>query len=133
MGIFVENNKVEQVAAKIRCETLKALLSYLGSKVGDNMSRIQPWNDMLNELTARLSKWKMKTLSIGGRLTLLKSVLELNSRKPSWVKWRKVLASKEKGRLGIYGEDGKLDNKAKYSHLSIWWDIIREIEHLKNN
>ncbi|GKF81184.1 hypothetical protein Tco_0239786 [Tanacetum coccineum] len=39
------------------------------------MSRIQSWNEIVNNIAARLSKWKMKTLSIGGRLTLLKSVL----------------------------------------------------------
>ncbi|GKC03132.1 RNA-directed DNA polymerase, eukaryota [Tanacetum coccineum] len=75
MGIYVANNKVDQVAAKIGYETQKAPFSYLGLKVGDLMSHIQPWDDMLNKLTARLSKWKMKTLSIEGRLTLLKSVL----------------------------------------------------------
>ncbi|GKD62672.1 RNA-directed DNA polymerase, eukaryota, reverse transcriptase zinc-binding domain protein, partial [Tanacetum coccineum] len=31
-------------------------------------------DDILNKLSTRLSKWKMKALSIGGRLTLLKSV-----------------------------------------------------------
>ncbi|GJU93707.1 hypothetical protein Tco_1318463 [Tanacetum coccineum] len=198
MGISVANIKVDQVAAKIRRETLKAPFSYLGSKVGDLMSHIQPWNDILNKLTSRLSKWKMKTLSIRGRLTLLKSVLgsmpiynmslfkvpmkvlqrmeaikchffngvDHNSRKPIWVKWSMVLAFKEKGGLGvsslyalnrallfkwvwrfhtqssslwarvikgIHGEDGKLDNKVKYSHPSIWLNIVREMEHLKNN
>ncbi|GJX14945.1 hypothetical protein Tco_0580893 [Tanacetum coccineum] len=39
------------------------------------MSRYQAWEDVINKVCSRLSKWKMKTLSIGGRLTLLKSVL----------------------------------------------------------
>nr|GEY74181.1 RNA-directed DNA polymerase, eukaryota, reverse transcriptase zinc-binding domain protein [Tanacetum cinerariifolium] len=47
-----------------------------GSKVGGSMSRIQSWNEIIDRVTARLSKWKMKTLSIGGKLTLLKSVLD---------------------------------------------------------
>ncbi|GJT28764.1 RNA-directed DNA polymerase, eukaryota, partial [Tanacetum coccineum] len=34
-----------------------------------------PWDESINKLKTRLSKWKLKTLSIGGRLTLLKSVL----------------------------------------------------------
>ncbi|GJY66996.1 hypothetical protein Tco_0469234 [Tanacetum coccineum] len=39
------------------------------------MSRHKAWDDTINKLTSRLSKWKANTLSIGGRLTLLKSVL----------------------------------------------------------
>ncbi|GJT41527.1 RNA-directed DNA polymerase, eukaryota [Tanacetum coccineum] len=39
------------------------------------MSRKSAWVGLVNKLQARLSKWKVKTLSIGGRLTLLKSVL----------------------------------------------------------
>ncbi|GJV02089.1 hypothetical protein Tco_1335658 [Tanacetum coccineum] len=33
------------------------------------------WDDVVNKLKSRLSTWKLKTLSIGGRLTLIKSVL----------------------------------------------------------
>nr|GEW55782.1 RNA-directed DNA polymerase, eukaryota [Tanacetum cinerariifolium] len=43
--------------------------------VGDNMSRLKAWDDIILKIKSRLSKWKVKTLSIGGRLTLLKSVL----------------------------------------------------------
>ncbi|GJY86569.1 hypothetical protein Tco_0500595 [Tanacetum coccineum] len=39
------------------------------------MSRIKTWDDVVDRVSSRLSKWKMKMLSIGGRLTLLKSVL----------------------------------------------------------
>nr|GEV53302.1 tubulin alpha-2 chain [Tanacetum cinerariifolium] len=44
-------------------------------KVGGCMSRIQSWNETIERTACRLSKWKLKTLSIGGRLDLLKSVL----------------------------------------------------------
>nr|GEZ34117.1 RNA-directed DNA polymerase, eukaryota [Tanacetum cinerariifolium] len=46
-----------------------------GSREGDLMSRIQSWHDVTEGMHTRLSKWKLKTLSIGGRLTLLKYVL----------------------------------------------------------
>nr|GFB19691.1 RNA-directed DNA polymerase, eukaryota, reverse transcriptase zinc-binding domain protein [Tanacetum cinerariifolium] len=107
MGIAMDVDRVEQAALKIGCVILKAPFSYLGSK--------------------------MKTLSIGRRLTLLKSVLgsipiyhmsifkvpmkvlhrmesirshffngtDLGSKKSIWVKWNNVLASKEKGGLGV--------------------------------
>nr|GEZ61363.1 RNA-directed DNA polymerase, eukaryota [Tanacetum cinerariifolium] len=34
-----------------------------------------PWSNTIQKVRARLSKWKVNTLSIGGRLTLLKSIL----------------------------------------------------------
>ncbi|GJU59172.1 RNA-directed DNA polymerase, eukaryota, reverse transcriptase zinc-binding domain protein [Tanacetum coccineum] len=39
------------------------------------MSRINSWDEVISKVSLRLSKWKLKVLSIGGRLTLLKSVL----------------------------------------------------------
>ncbi|GKE23199.1 RNA-directed DNA polymerase, eukaryota [Tanacetum coccineum] len=44
--------------------------------VGKCMSRHQAWDDTMLKLRSRLSNWKVKTLSIGGRLTLLKSVFD---------------------------------------------------------
>nr|GEX14542.1 RNA-directed DNA polymerase, eukaryota [Tanacetum cinerariifolium] len=75
MGIYVEGNKVEQAATKLGYLILTLPFSYLGTKVGGFMSRIQAWKEVVDKIKARLSRWKMKTLSIGGRLTLLKSVL----------------------------------------------------------
>ncbi|GJZ41946.1 RNA-directed DNA polymerase, eukaryota, reverse transcriptase zinc-binding domain protein [Tanacetum coccineum] len=44
-------------------------------KVGGAMSRIKSWDDVVAKVSSRLYKWKLKTLSIGDRLTLIKSVL----------------------------------------------------------
>ncbi|GJS57557.1 RNA-directed DNA polymerase, eukaryota, partial [Tanacetum coccineum] len=75
MGIAVNDEKVNQVAYRIGCGIINVPFTYLGSKVGGCMSRSQAWSEVVDKINARLSKWKMKTLSIGGRLTLLKSVL----------------------------------------------------------
>nr|GEW48800.1 RNA-directed DNA polymerase, eukaryota, reverse transcriptase zinc-binding domain protein [Tanacetum cinerariifolium] len=72
---ILRSNKVKHAAAKIGCLVLKMPFNYLGSRVGDLMSRIQSWHDVTEGMHTRLSKWKLKTLSIGGRLTLLKSDL----------------------------------------------------------
>nr|GFA63190.1 RNA-directed DNA polymerase, eukaryota, reverse transcriptase zinc-binding domain protein [Tanacetum cinerariifolium] len=62
-------------ASRIGCEVMKAPFKYIGIMVSDHMSRCSAWSSSIQKVRARLSKWKVKTLSIGGRLTLLKSVL----------------------------------------------------------
>ncbi|GJZ74266.1 RNA-directed DNA polymerase, eukaryota, reverse transcriptase zinc-binding domain protein [Tanacetum coccineum] len=133
MGVHVDDQKVKNAATKLGCLILNTPFSYLGTKVGGSMSRVQAWTEVIDKVKSRLSNWKMKALSIGGRLTLLKSVLgsmpifhmsvfkvpssvlhmiesirshffnghEIRSNKATWVKWNSVLASKEKGGLGV--------------------------------
>ncbi|GKE13507.1 RNA-directed DNA polymerase, eukaryota [Tanacetum coccineum] len=62
-------------AKSIGCLILHTPFNYLGVKVGGIMSRLSFWDDVIAKLSARLFKWKLKSLSIGGRLTLIKSVL----------------------------------------------------------
>ena len=75
MGIGVNTSVVETAANLIGCSILSSPFNYLGVKIGSNMSRISSWDDVVSKVSSRLSKWKLKSLSIGGRLTLLKSVL----------------------------------------------------------
>nr|GFA17485.1 RNA-directed DNA polymerase, eukaryota, reverse transcriptase zinc-binding domain protein [Tanacetum cinerariifolium] len=75
MGVNVEVSYVNHAAAKLGCLVLNSPFSYLGTKVGGVMSRVHAWQEIVEKVKTQLSKWKMKTLSIGGRLTLLKSVL----------------------------------------------------------
>ncbi|GJT27728.1 V-type proton ATPase subunit H [Tanacetum coccineum] len=102
--VRVDSDRVSHAAAKLGCLLLKTPFVYLGSYVGGDMNRLQSWDDMVERVRRRLSTWKMKMLSIGGRLTLLKSFFnghEISSRKPSWVQWKTVLAPKANGGLGI--------------------------------
>lgn len=46
-----------------------------GIHVGGSMSPLHSWSDVIQEVSDCLSKWRLKTLSIGSRLTLLTSVL----------------------------------------------------------
>ncbi|GJV85346.1 RNA-directed DNA polymerase, eukaryota [Tanacetum coccineum] len=75
MGISVKDEVVSRAASKMGCSTLKTPFTYLGIKVGGSMARIRSWDEIVDKVKSRLSKWKMNTLSIGGRMTLLKSVL----------------------------------------------------------
>ncbi|GKA42446.1 RNA-directed DNA polymerase, eukaryota, reverse transcriptase zinc-binding domain protein [Tanacetum coccineum] len=51
------------------------LSPFLFILVGISSSRSKSWDDVLAKISSRLSKWKIKTLSIGGRYSLTKSVL----------------------------------------------------------
>ncbi|GKA61304.1 retrotransposon protein, putative, ty1-copia subclass [Tanacetum coccineum] len=79
---------------------MKNTLQYLGVMVGGNMSNVNAWDDIICKLNFRLSKWKLKTLSIGGRLMLLKSVLgwDLNLK----LCWKEFFMSLG----GAYGTSG---------------------------
>nr|GEW15622.1 RNA-directed DNA polymerase, eukaryota, reverse transcriptase zinc-binding domain protein [Tanacetum cinerariifolium] len=73
----VENSMVDLAANSIACMDLNLPFLYMRVNIGGHMSRINSWDDIINKIHHRLSKWNMKSLSIGGRLTLLKSVLGL--------------------------------------------------------
>ncbi|KAI3788052.1 hypothetical protein L2E82_00677 [Cichorium intybus] len=48
---------------------------YLGVPVGENMNRKATWRPIVERFHSKLSVWKSKTLSFGGRITLAKAVL----------------------------------------------------------
>ncbi|GJU65495.1 RNA-directed DNA polymerase, eukaryota, reverse transcriptase zinc-binding domain protein [Tanacetum coccineum] len=75
LGIHVNNDNISRAAEDLGCQVLKWPFSYLGSMVGGRMHRLHSWDDTVDRVRNRLSKWKMKMLSSGGRLTLVKSVL----------------------------------------------------------
>ncbi|GKE35216.1 RNA-directed DNA polymerase, eukaryota, reverse transcriptase zinc-binding domain protein [Tanacetum coccineum] len=60
----------------VRCEPGSFPFPYLGLPIGLNMSRILNWQVLVDHFKARMSGWKANLLSTGGRLTLIKSVLE---------------------------------------------------------
>nr|GEZ80395.1 RNA-directed DNA polymerase, eukaryota [Tanacetum cinerariifolium] len=74
-GIGVRSSHVNSMAARFGCTANSTPFTYLGVKVGTNMKRTSSWDVLVNKVTSKLSSWKPKTLSVGGRLTLIKSVL----------------------------------------------------------
>lgn len=50
-------------------------IKYLGLLIGANMCHSKNWKPIVDVFDKWLSKWKGRSLSIGGRLTLIQSVL----------------------------------------------------------
>ncbi|GKA96271.1 RNA-directed DNA polymerase, eukaryota [Tanacetum coccineum] len=75
LGIVVPYHEVECMASNVGCKSEKLPFNYLDVKISENMSRIESWKEVISKVSNKLSSWKIKTVSVGGRLTLLKSVL----------------------------------------------------------
>ncbi|KAJ0428711.1 putative RNA-directed DNA polymerase [Helianthus annuus] len=74
-GVSVEDTEVNMMASVLRCRVGEFPFKYLGLQVGANMTLVKNWKPVVDTFKRRLSVWKANTLSYGGRLTLIKSVL----------------------------------------------------------
>ncbi|KAL9997323.1 putative reverse transcriptase zinc-binding domain-containing protein [Helianthus debilis subsp. tardiflorus] len=63
------------MAEILGCKKGSFPFKYLGLQVGANMNQIKNWDPVVNTFKKRLSLWKANTLSFGGRVTLVRSVL----------------------------------------------------------
>nr|GEX00744.1 RNA-directed DNA polymerase, eukaryota, reverse transcriptase zinc-binding domain protein [Tanacetum cinerariifolium] len=131
LGVHVDNVKVSRAANKLGCLVLKTSFLYLGSFVGGAMHRLQAWNDIVDRVRRRLSKWKMKMLSIEGRLTLVKSVLARRLHGFNGIRfltqdtslWARVIKA-------IHGGDGNIGAGMRSGTKSCWMNIVNEINVL---
>ncbi|GKC07669.1 RNA-directed DNA polymerase, eukaryota, partial [Tanacetum coccineum] len=123
LGVGIHDLIVAAAASTLGCSIMKTPFKYLGVTVGGNMSKISAWDDIISKLNSRLSKWKVKTLSIGGRLTLLKSVL--GSTPIYWMSLYKVpksvLNSMEAIRRNFF--NGAQDNDKKITWVK-WAKVL---------
>nr|GEX22823.1 RNA-directed DNA polymerase, eukaryota [Tanacetum cinerariifolium] len=75
MGIGTTEEEVNLAAKITGCSTFSSPFKYLGVKVGSSSSRNSFWDEVISKISTRPSKWKAKSLSIGGRFTLIKLIL----------------------------------------------------------
>ncbi|GJR97832.1 RNA-directed DNA polymerase, eukaryota [Tanacetum coccineum] len=132
-GVSVPDEDAADMAKSVGCGVANFPMKYLGVPVECNMSRCAHWNPIIQRFSSKLAQWKARLLSVGGRLSLIKSVLgnlstyymsiylmsvsiqkklesmrnnffiggEEGDKKITWVRWKKCLASKKLGGLGI--------------------------------
>jgi len=71
---MLESWKVD-AARYLNCELLVIPFLYLGLPIGANPRRSDTWDPIVKKCERKLTKWKQKLLSFGGRVTLINSVL----------------------------------------------------------
>nr|GEZ11853.1 RNA-directed DNA polymerase, eukaryota [Tanacetum cinerariifolium] len=110
--------------AGLKINLHKSKLIGIGVKVGGIPSRSNFWKDVIDKIYARLSKWKLNTLS-----RRMESIhrdffngVENKERKLSMIAWKKA----------IFGIQGALDNPHSLPQRSNWLDIIREFDSMSS-
>ncbi|KAI5417416.1 hypothetical protein KIW84_042139 [Lathyrus oleraceus] len=74
-GVHVEDFILESASSFLACKLEKIPFTFLGIPIGGNHRRRLFWSMMLSKMKKRLSGWRGKHLSLGGKVTLLNSVI----------------------------------------------------------
>ncbi|XP_071715315.1 uncharacterized protein [Rutidosis leptorrhynchoides] len=133
-GVGVDFEEVSRTARHIGCNVGKFPFIYVGLPIGAKMNKLNSWDPVLEKFKNRLASWKIGSLSFGGRLVLIKSVL--NSlplyyfslfRAPP-----RVLKSLEKVRRAFFWGNSGSGNKITWWRFKtetdfFWAKIIRSI------
>ncbi|KAL8513164.1 hypothetical protein ACS0TY_019379 [Phlomoides rotata] len=64
-----------EIATVLGCEKGTGVMTYLGMQIGANQQRKESWEWLVDRIKKRLARWDGKNISLGGRATLIQSVL----------------------------------------------------------
>jgi hypothetical protein len=71
VGVNISESWLAKAASILNCRVGHVPFMYLGLYIGGNPSRLAFWDPVMHSIKSRLSAWKSRFLSFGGRLTLL--------------------------------------------------------------
>jgi hypothetical protein len=74
-GINLDDSFLGASSSFLHCEVISIPFRFLGIPVGANPQRKATWSPIVDIVRKRLSVWNGRNLSIGGRVTLINSVL----------------------------------------------------------
>ncbi|GKB46247.1 RNA-directed DNA polymerase, eukaryota, reverse transcriptase zinc-binding domain protein [Tanacetum coccineum] len=126
------------MASLTGCSPGSLLFDYLGLPIGSSMNKVSRWNTLVDRFRAKLSSWKANLLSIGGRFTLLKTVLGVASLKSLNLallkKWRQRFLTQPNAFWVslikvIHGENRGLDSARCVTH-GTWANMVASIHAL---
>ncbi|PNX58080.1 ribonuclease H, partial [Trifolium pratense] len=75
VGVNIPESWLCEASSALCCKVEKIPFIYLGLPIGGDSRRLGFWKPVMDRLKNRLSGWKSRFLSFGGRLVLIKSVL----------------------------------------------------------
>lgn len=74
-GVNVSNESLNEMATFLGCKVGGLPFDYLGLKVGGRIKGVEAWMGTIEKVKKRINCWRVDSLSMGGRLTTIKSVL----------------------------------------------------------
>ena len=74
-GVNISKSWLSEAARVLHCRVGAFPFVYLGLPIGGDSGKLDFWRPIMTCIISRLSNWKSKFLSFGGRLILLKSVM----------------------------------------------------------
>ncbi|XP_058768559.1 uncharacterized protein LOC131642300 [Vicia villosa] len=122
IGVNVGEWYMNAAMTFLSCKKGVAPFKFLGIMVGDNPRRKKVWLEVVNNIKRRLSSWKGRNISMGGRVTLINSVL--NSIPVFTLSFFKIPGNIAKSIRKIQSEflwSGKLENRS--IHL-VKWEVV---------
>ncbi|XWS54084.1 hypothetical protein CRYUN_Cryun10bG0058500 [Craigia yunnanensis] len=74
-GFNIERELLMEWADKISCKVESLPTIYLGLPLGSRSNSVKTWKPVVKNVKKRMAGWKSDLLSIGGQVTMMKSVL----------------------------------------------------------
>ncbi|GAU48725.1 hypothetical protein TSUD_406040 [Trifolium subterraneum] len=99
VGVNIVDSWLSAAATTLRCKVGKVPFLYLGLPIGGDPTRLGFWELVLTRIQNRLSGWKSRFLSFGGRIVAEFSSLGWGTGGGVWV-WRRQLWAWEEEMLG---------------------------------
>ncbi|GAU46455.1 hypothetical protein TSUD_402220 [Trifolium subterraneum] len=136
-GVNVNDSWLHEAASVMNCKHGRLPFLYLGLPIGGDPRKLQFWYPLVDRICNRLSGWKCKNLSVGGRLIMLKSVLSsipvyflsfFKSPSGKWV-WRCMEERESLWNVVLCAKYGQTGGRVKFEEGtgSIWWRTLNEI------
>ena len=71
----MQENVLTRVARVLNSATMSTPFNYSGLPIGANARKLSTWQPVIDKMRSKLTSWRRRQLSFGGRICLVKSAL----------------------------------------------------------